>query len=82
MSLFIRFNRPAGLNTAINNKIWRMSSTSVDVAVNKGEEEEEFRVLDILHKRQRMQRRTAKRADVQPDRADRMAPDQVRSYFL
>ncbi|XP_013194827.2 small ribosomal subunit protein mS35 [Amyelois transitella] len=77
MSLFIRIYKPNGLNAAFNNKIWRLNSTSTDISLKKGDEdEEEFRVLDIMRKRERQQRRTMRRADVQPDRADRMAPDQ------
>ncbi|KAM3955531.1 mitochondrial ribosomal protein S35 [Aphomia sociella] len=76
MSIFIRYYKPGSLNIAINNKIWRHHSTSADTAVNKGDEEEEFRVLDILKKRERQQRRVVKRTDIQPDRADRMPTDQ------
>ncbi|XP_053622643.1 small ribosomal subunit protein mS35 [Plodia interpunctella] len=76
MSLFIRCYKPNNINTAFNNKIWRFNSTSTDISLKKDVEEEEFRVLDILKKRERTQRKTIRRADVQPDRADRMAPDQ------
>ncbi|XP_026762123.1 28S ribosomal protein S35, mitochondrial [Galleria mellonella] len=76
MSIFIKYYKSGGLNVAFSNKIWRYNSTSADMAINKGEEEEEFRVLDILKKRQRQQRRVNRRADVQPDRADRMPTDQ------
>ncbi|KAL0808953.1 hypothetical protein ABMA28_012611 [Loxostege sticticalis] len=76
MSVFIKHYRPCGLVSGFNNKIWRYNSTTADVATSKNEEDEEFRVLDILKKRDRQQRRVARRADVQPDRADRMAVDQ------
>lgn len=79
MSVFIKHYRPCGLVSGFNNKIWRYNSTTADVATSKNEEDEEFRVLDILKKRDRQQRRVARRADVQPDRADRMAVDQVSS---
>ncbi|XP_059050342.1 small ribosomal subunit protein mS35 [Achroia grisella] len=75
MSILIKYYKPGGFNIALNT-IWRCNSTGTDVAVNKIEEDEEFRVLDILKKRQRLQRRVNKRADIQPDRADRMATDQ------
>ncbi|GBP50035.1 28S ribosomal protein S35, mitochondrial [Eumeta japonica] len=61
-------------NNAYVRTIWRLNSTAIGAV--KDTEEEEFRVLDILKKKQRQERKTMKRADVQPDRADRMAPDQ------
>lgn len=77
MSALIKHYRPRSLITANNIQIWRLSSTKVDTPAKRDVEEEEFRVLDILKKRERQQRRTVKRADIQPDRADRMATDQV-----
>ncbi|CAH0404022.1 unnamed protein product [Chilo suppressalis] len=76
MSIIIKHWRSTGLPSNFNLRIWRLHSTNADVAAKKGEEEEEFRVLDILKKRDRVQRRVARRNDVQPDRAERMAPDQ------
>ncbi|XP_037303184.1 28S ribosomal protein S35, mitochondrial [Manduca sexta] len=76
MSLFIKHCRPGCISTTYNTKIWRLNSTTADTALKKGEEEEEFRVLDILKKKDRQQRKVARRTDIQPDRADRMAPDQ------
>ncbi|XP_041984184.1 28S ribosomal protein S35, mitochondrial [Aricia agestis] len=55
--------------------LWRCHSTSLDIG-KKGEEEEEFRVLDILKKRERQQRKKFQRNDVQPDRSERMATNQ------
>ncbi|KAJ8706613.1 hypothetical protein PYW07_012691 [Mythimna separata] len=76
MSLFIRNYKPNSLATVYNTKLWRLNSTTTDSALKKDEEEEEFRVLDILKKRERFQRRVVRRTDIQPDRADRMATDQ------
>lgn len=77
MSLFIRNYKPNSLATVYNAKLWRLNSTTADSALKKDEEEEEFRVLDILKKRDRFQKRVVRRTDIQPDRADRMATDQV-----
>lgn len=77
MSALFKHYRPKSFLATNNIQIWRLSSTKIDTTVKKDEDEEEFRVLDILKKRERLQRRVAKRADVQPDRADRMATDQV-----
>ncbi|CAG9790551.1 unnamed protein product [Diatraea saccharalis] len=76
MSLIIKHCRSNGITSSFNLRIWRLNSTSMDVAAKKGEEEEEFRVLDILKKRDKVQKKVARRNDVQPDRADRMAVDQ------
>ncbi|XP_022833367.1 28S ribosomal protein S35, mitochondrial [Spodoptera litura] len=77
MSLFIRNYKPNSLAIVYNVKLWRLNSTTADSVMKKDdEEEEEFRVLDILKKKDRMQRRVVRRADIQPDRADRMALDQ------
>lgn len=80
MSIFIKHCKPS-LATGFNCRIWRLNSTSADVAAKNNEEDEEFRVLDILKKKDRQQKRVARRADVQPDRADRMATDQVSFFF-
>lgn len=77
MSAFIKHCRPNSFVTVFNVKIWRLNSTAADVTLKKDDEEEEFRVLDIMRKNQRQQRRVVRRADVQPDRADKMATDQV-----
>lgn len=77
MSALIKHYRPGTLITATNVKIWRLSSTKIDTTTKKDDDEEEFRVLDILKKRERQQRKVMKRADIQPDRADRMSTDQV-----
>lgn len=77
MSVFIKHYKGTNLPFICNNKLWRYSSTAADIPLKKDDEEEEFRVLDILKKRQRTQRRTLKRTDVQPDRTDRMPVDQV-----
>lgn len=77
MSVLIKHYKPRSLITATNVKIWRLSSTKIDTTTKRDDDEEEFRVLDILKKRERQQRRTIKRADIQPDRADRMSTDQV-----
>ncbi|KAJ2942319.1 hypothetical protein O0L34_g15867 [Tuta absoluta] len=76
MSVLIKHYKPGSLVSVSNIKIWRFNSTTADSALKKGEEEEEFRVLDILKKKDRVKRRVARRADIQPDRADRMATDQ------
>lgn len=81
MGLFIRIYKPNSLATVYNVKFWRLNSTSPDSASKKDEEEEEFRVLDILKKRERFQKKVIRRADIQPDRADRMATDQVFHQF-
>lgn len=81
MSLFIRNYKPNSLATVYNVKIWRLHSTAAESTQKKDESEEEFRVLDILKKKDRIQRKVTRRADVQPDRSDRMAPDQVRNNF-
>lgn len=74
----MRNYKPNSLATVYNVKLWRLNSTTADNVMKKDEnEEEEFRVLDILKKKDRMQRRVVRRADIQPDRADRMALDQV-----
>lgn len=77
MSVFIKINKPNGFLRIYTCKLWRQNSTTADVARTKMDEEEEFRVLDIIKKRDKHQRRSARRTDIQPDRADRMAPDQV-----
>ncbi|XP_026748021.1 28S ribosomal protein S35, mitochondrial [Trichoplusia ni] len=76
MSLFIRNYKPNSLATVYNVKIWRLHSTAAESTQKKDENEEEFRVLDILKKKDRIQRKVTRRADIQPDRSDRMAPDQ------
>ncbi|KAI5639305.1 mitochondrial ribosomal subunit protein domain-containing protein [Phthorimaea operculella] len=76
MSVLIKHYKPGSLVSVSNIKIWRFNSTTADSALQKDEEEEEFRVLDILKKKDRMKRRVARRTDIQPDRADRMATDQ------
>ncbi|XP_049884301.1 28S ribosomal protein S35, mitochondrial [Pectinophora gossypiella] len=76
MSVFIKHYRPGSLVTISNIKIWRYNSTKAENSLKKDNEEEEFRVLDILKKRERHQRKITRRADIQPDRADRMAVDQ------
>ncbi|XP_075990084.1 mitochondrial ribosomal protein S35 [Anticarsia gemmatalis] len=76
MSLFIRNYKPSSLASVYNAKIWRLNSTTADTSLKKDEEEEEFRVLDILKKRERVQRKVMRRTDIQPDRADRMAENQ------
>ncbi|KAJ8704877.1 hypothetical protein PYW08_012197 [Mythimna loreyi] len=76
MSLFMRNYKPNSLATVYNAKLWRLNSTTTDSALKKDEDEEEFRVLDILKKRERFQKRVVRRTDIQPDRADRMATDQ------
>lgn len=74
----MRNYKPNSLATVYSVKLWRLNSTTADSVMKKDEnEEEEFRVLDILKKKDRMQRRVVRRADIQPDRADRMALDQV-----
>lgn len=77
MSIFIKHCRPGGFATAYNVKLWRLNSTTADTALKKTDEDEEFRVLDIKKTRTRQQRRVIRRADIQPDRADRMSTDQV-----
>lgn len=76
MSLFIKHCRPGSFTLAYNVKPWRLNSTKADSKLDKNEDEE-FRVLDILKTRTRQQRRVVRRADIQPDRADRMPTDQV-----
>ncbi|CAK1553291.1 unnamed protein product [Leptosia nina] len=69
MSLFMKRNKPGVVfNTQI---LWRLNST---VAENK--DEEEFRVLDILKKKDSRQKRIVRRAEVAPDRAEKMPTDQ------
>lgn len=75
MSIFIKINKPNSLFRPCSSKLWRLNSTTAD-AVQPKADEEEFRVLDIMKKRERQQRKINKRADIQPDRADRMSPDQ------
>lgn len=75
MSLFIRNYKPNSLATVYNTKIWRVNSTKAEGSLKK-DQEEEFRVLDILKKRDRQQKKVFRRADIQPDRADRMAENQ------
>lgn len=76
MSIFIKHCRPNSFAPCYNVKLWRLNSTTVDRKLTKNDEEEEFRVLDIVKTRTRQQRRVARRMDVQPDRADRMPTDQ------
>lgn len=76
MSVLIKYTKPGSLGTVFNVQVlWRLNSTSTD-AVRK-EDEEEFRVLDILKKKDKQKKKTARRTDIQPDRAERMSPDQV-----
>lgn len=82
MSIFIKHCRPGSFAPAYNVKLWRLNSTTADTKLNKSEEDEEFRVLDILKTRTRQQRRVARRTDIQPDRADRMPTDQVRDLIF
>ncbi|XP_072946908.1 small ribosomal subunit protein mS35 [Epargyreus clarus] len=72
MSLFFKNYKP---NTSIYNRqvLWRCNSTT---ATQNTEDEEEFRVLDILKKRDRQQKRVVRRIEVQPDRTTKMKPDQ------
>nr|XP_026492414.1 28S ribosomal protein S35, mitochondrial-like [Vanessa tameamea]XP_026492415.1 28S ribosomal protein S35, mitochondrial-like [Vanessa tameamea] len=73
MSLFIRNYKPG---VAYNAQIlWRFNSTTAET-VKQGEDEEEFRVLDILHKKGKLQKRVNRRADIQPDRSEKMPTDQ------
>ncbi|CAG9577595.1 unnamed protein product [Danaus chrysippus] len=72
MSLFIRNYKPGSVYNA--QIIWRYHSNKVDMA--KKEEEEEFRVLDILKTRTRLQKKVARRTDIQPDRSEKMKTDQ------
>lgn len=73
MSLFIKRN---SYRTIYNvHTLWRLNSTTV--GSQKEVEEEEFRVLDILKKRERFQKRVARKVDVPPDRAEKMPVDQV-----
>lgn len=74
MSAFIKHYRSASVSNCFNIKIWRFSSSAPDVGVK--DDEEEFRVLDLSAKKQRQQRRMQKKANVQPDRAERMSPNQ------
>lgn len=76
MSLFIKHYRP-GL--VLNKQIqWRLNSTVLE----NHENEEEFRVLDILKKRERYQKKVARRIDVPTDRADKMPTDQVNNIHF
>lgn len=77
MTLFIKHCRPGGLAAFSNVKLWRVNSTTADSALKQADDDEEFRVLDIKKTRTRQQRRVLRRTDIQPDRADRMATDQV-----
>ncbi|XP_045508912.1 28S ribosomal protein S35, mitochondrial [Colias croceus] len=73
MSLLIKHYKPGAVfNTQI---LWRLNSTVAE-NLNKGEDEEEFRVLDILKKKDKQQRRVARRSDVMPDRTEKMPTDQ------
>ncbi|KAL4712776.1 hypothetical protein ACJJTC_019428 [Scirpophaga incertulas] len=77
MNVILQYYRSLGTARTLNLRIWRLNSTSADVATTtKGDEEEEFRVLDILKSRQRTKKKVTRRNDVQPDRADRMSIDQ------
>lgn len=68
MSVFIRNIRP---NAVYNAQIlWRFNSTTAET-LKQGEEEEEFRVLDILQKKERQQRKVIRRTDIQPDRSEK-----------
>ncbi|CAH0731122.1 unnamed protein product, partial [Brenthis ino] len=73
MSVFIRNLRPGAVYNA--QILWRFNSTTAET-LKQGEDEEEFRVLDILQKKDRQQRKVARRTDIQPDRADKMSTDQ------
>ncbi|CAH4033151.1 unnamed protein product [Pieris brassicae] len=70
MSLFIKHYRPGSIFK--KQILWRLNSS---VAENH-ESEEEFRVLDILKKRDKQQKRVARRIDVPADRAEKMSTDQ------
>lgn len=74
MSVFIRNLRPGAVYNA--QILWRFNSTTAET-VKQGEDEEEFRVLDILQKKDRQQRKVFRRTDIQPDRAEKMPTDQV-----
>ncbi|CAK1592327.1 unnamed protein product [Parnassius mnemosyne] len=75
MSVFIKYSKPGSLGAVFNVQVlWRFNSTTAE-SIRK-EEDEEFRVLDILKKKDRQQKKQIRRADIQPDRADRMATDQ------
>ncbi|CAB3240947.1 unnamed protein product [Arctia plantaginis] len=76
MSIFIRNYKPGPLATLYKANIWRLNSTTAESSVKKDEDEEEFRVLDILKKRDKQQKRIVRRTDIQPDRADRMTENQ------
>lgn len=80
MSVFIKHCRVRSLARAYNVQLWRWNSTAAGNPVQ--EEEEEFRVLDIQKSRSRQQRKVARRADIQPNRADRMPTDQVEIIIL
>ncbi|XP_023949206.1 28S ribosomal protein S35, mitochondrial [Bicyclus anynana] len=74
MSVFIRHYNPGSV---YNAKIWRFASTTAETPkLTNGEDDEEFRVLDILKKRDKLQRRAPRKADVPPDRAEKMRTDQ------
>ncbi|CAH2230598.1 jg19033 [Pararge aegeria aegeria] len=76
MSVLIRHYKPGGI---YNTKIWRFASTTAEsTKQTNGEDEEEFRVLDILKKKDRFQRKVARKTEVPPDRTDKMRTDQVR----
>lgn len=77
MSVFIRNVR---LNAVYNTQIlWRFNSTTAET-LKQGDDEEEFRVLDILQKKDRQKRKAVRRADIQPDRSEKMRTDQVSLY--
>ncbi|KPJ00487.1 28S ribosomal protein S35, mitochondrial [Papilio xuthus] len=75
MSVFIKYNKPGSIGNIFNVQVlWRFNSTTAETM--RKEEDEEFRVLDIMKKRDRQQKRTARKINIQPDRADRMPTDQ------
>lgn len=76
MSIFIRNYKSGGI---YNARVWRFASTTAESAKH-GEEEEEFRVLDILKKKDKVQRKVARRTEVQPDRTEKMRTDQVKIH--
>lgn len=79
MSVFIRNIRP---NAVYNAQIlWRFNSTTAET-LKQSEEEEEFRVLDILQKKERQQRKVIRRTDIQPDRSEKMRTDQVNQFIF
>ncbi|XP_068627287.1 small ribosomal subunit protein mS35 [Battus philenor] len=73
MSVF-KYTKPGSLGSVFNVQVlWRPNSTTAETAKK---DEEEFRVLDILKKRDRQQKKLVRRTEVQPDRAERMPTDQ------